>query len=133
MSGSGSWETREAMKILVVDDSKAMRKIVARTLRMAGFEHHAIEEAENGEQAYAAISASPPDLVISDWNMPEMSGIELLEKLRAEGKAVRFGFCTTEGTPDMRKQALDAGALFLIAKPFTPETFQQVLAPVLAG
>jgi two-component system chemotaxis response regulator CheY len=121
------------MKILVVDDSKAMRKIVARTLKQAGFEQHTVEEAENGSQAYGAITAAPPDLVISDWNMPEMNGIELLQKLRAEGNAVKFGFCTTEGTPEMRQAAMDAGALFLIAKPFTPETFTQVLTPVLAS
>ena len=121
------------MKILVVDDSKAMRKIVARTLKQAGFEQHAVEEAENGAQAYGAIAAAPPDLVISDWNMPDMNGIELLQKLRAEGNAVKFGFCTTEGTPEMRKAAMDAGALFLIAKPFTPETFTQILSPVLAS
>ncbi|MBL8841131.1 MAG: response regulator [Planctomycetes bacterium] len=120
------------MKILVVDDSKAMRKIVARTLKQAGFEQHAVEEAENGAQAFDAIKAAPPDLVLSDWNMPEMNGIELLQKLRTEGNAVKFGFVTTEGTPEMRKLAMDSGALFLIAKPFTPETFQQVLQPVLA-
>lgn len=125
--------TGKVMKILVVDDSKAMRKIVARTLKQAGFEHCAVEEAENGSQAYAAIAAARPDLVLSDWNMPEMNGIELLQKLRADGNDVRFGFVTTEGTPEMRKLALDAGALFLIAKPFTPATFQQVLQPVLAS
>ncbi len=119
------------MKILVVDDSKAMRKIVARTLKQAGFESHSVEEAENGVQAYTAIAAAPPDLVLCDWNMPEMNGIELLQKLRAEGKGVKFGFVTTEGTPEMRKLAMDSGALFLIAKPFTPETFQQVLQPLL--
>ncbi len=121
------------MKILVVDDSKAMRKIVARTLKQAGFEAHAVAEAENGVQAFDAIKAAPPDLVLSDWNMPEMNGIELLQKLRSEGHSVKFGFVTTEGTPEMRKLAMDSGALFLIAKPFTPETFQHVLQPVLAS
>lgn len=114
-------------KILVVDDSKAMRLIVRRTLRQAGFGTYEVEEASNGVEALAAIQAAPPSLVLSDWNMPEMTGIELLTKLRESGSAVRFGFITTEGTPDMRARANAAGALFLIAKPFTPESFQQEL------
>ena len=118
-------------KILIVDDSKAMRLIVRRTLRQAGFGSYEVEEAVNGVEALAAIEAAPPTLVMSDWNMPEMTGIELLTKLRERGNGVRFGFVTTEGTPDMRARANAAGALFLIAKPFTPETFQQELQPHL--
>jgi two-component system chemotaxis response regulator CheY len=119
------------MRILVVDDSRAMRKIVARTLKQAGFEQHTVVEAENGVQAFESIVASAPDLVLSDWNMPEMNGIDLLQKLRASGNVVKFGFVTTEGTPQMRELAMQAGALFLIAKPFTPLTFAQTLRPVL--
>jgi len=119
-------------KILIVDDSKAMRLIVRRTLRQAGFGSYEVEEAGNGVEALAAIESAPPALVISDWNMPEMTGIELLTKLRERGNAVRFGFVTTEGTADMRARASAAGALFLIAKPFTPESFQQELQPHLS-
>jgi len=77
----------------------------------------------------ASISASVPDLVLSDWNMPNMTGIELLEALRAKGINVTFGFITTEATPDMRAKAMGAGAKFLISKPFTPESFQEHLGP----
>lgn len=118
-------------KILIVDDSKAMRLIVRRALRQAGFGTYEVEEASNGVEALAAIEAAAPFLVLSDWNMPEMTGMELLTKLRENGSAVRFGFVTTEGTPDMRARACAAGALFLIAKPFTPESFQQQLQPLL--
>ncbi len=119
------------MKIMIVDDSKAMRMIVQRTLRQAGFGDHEVVEAENGAQALSALEKSPVDLVLSDWNMPEMSGIELLRGMRAKGLGGAFGFVTSEGTPPMRQQASEAGALFLIAKPFTAEAFEQVLRPVL--
>jgi two-component system chemotaxis response regulator CheY len=120
------------MKLLVVDDSKAMRMIVKRTLRQAGFENCEVDEAENGVEALGKIQAGSYDLVLSDWNMPEMNGIDLLETLKAEGNATPFGFVTTEGTPEMRARASAAGALFLIAKPFTAETFQHELRTVMA-
>jgi two-component system chemotaxis response regulator CheY len=119
------------MKILIVDDSKAMRTIVIRTLRQAGYGDHTLLEAPNGAEALKMIQADPPDLVLSDWNMPDMSGIELLENLNRRKTRVRFGFVTSEGSPDMRRRALDAGALFLIVKPFTAESFQQTLDQVL--
>ena len=120
------------MKILVVDDSKAMRNIVMRTLRQAGYDGHELVEAANGVEALAAWKAGRPDLVLSDWNMPEMNGIELLRALKSENVAVQFGFITSEGTADMQGMAKDAGALFLITKPFTVETFQVALRPVLS-
>jgi len=119
------------MKILVVDDSKAMRMIVKRTLRQAGFNGDA-DEAGNGVEALQAIKAQAPDLVLCDWNMPEMSGLELLQKLGTEGIKVKFGFVTSEGTPEMRDTAMRNGALFLISKPFTVESFQDTLTKVLA-
>ncbi|HEX2870514.1 MAG TPA: response regulator [Polyangiaceae bacterium] len=118
--------------ILVVDDSKAMRLIVRRTLRQAGFGEYEVEEAANGLEALERIGQAAPALVISDWNMPEMNGIELLRELNARKLQVRFGFVTTEGTPDMRAMADEAGALFLIAKPFTPEQFESALRPLLS-
>jgi two-component system, chemotaxis family, chemotaxis protein CheY len=118
--------------ILVVDDSKAMRLIVRRTLRQAGFGDFEVEEAANGLEALERIGKAAPALVISDWNMPEMNGIELLRELNARKLSVRFGFVTTEGTADMRAMADEAGALFLIAKPFTPEQFETALRPLLS-
>jgi two-component system, chemotaxis family, chemotaxis protein CheY len=119
------------MKILIVDDSTAMRMIVRKTLRQAGFDGHEISEADDGAKALAAIKAAPPDLVLSDWNMPNMTGIELLEALTKAGAKATFGFVTTEATPDMRQRALGAGARFLISKPFTAESFKEALGGII--
>ncbi len=119
------------MKILIVDDSTAMRMIVRKTLRQAGFDGHEITETDDGAKALAAITAAPPDLVLSDWNMPNMTGLELLEALRKAGSKVKFAFVTTEATPDMRQRAVEAGATLLISKPFTPESFKDALGGIL--
>jgi two-component system chemotaxis response regulator CheY len=116
------------MQILIVDDSKAMRSIVMRAVKAAGFEASTFREAGNGAEALALIRQAPPDLVLSDWNMPEMSGIQLLQALRAEGCPVRLGFVTSESDPAMRDQAMAAGAMFLITKPFTPAAVKAALA-----
>lgn len=121
------------MKILVADDSRVMRQIVVRTLRQAGYGGHEVVEAADGRAALELVLAESPDLVLSDWNMPELSGIELLRALRVAGVAVPFGFVTSEGSAEMRVEAERAGASFLIAKPFTAEAFADALAPVLAG
>jgi two-component system, chemotaxis family, chemotaxis protein CheY len=119
------------MKVLITDDSRVMRQIVKRTLRQAGYADLQVCEAENGREALEVIAREAPNLVLCDWNMPEMNGIDLLNALRAQGRDVPFGFVTSEGSPDMRERALNAGALFLISKPFTPETFRDALEPVL--
>jgi two-component system chemotaxis response regulator CheY len=119
------------MKILVADDSRVMRQIVIRTLRQAGYSGHDVVEAGDGKEALELVRSEAPDLVLSDWNMPEMNGIDLLTTLRASGSTVPFGFVTSEGSEDMRARAATAGALFLIAKPFTPETFGDALSGVL--
>ena len=119
------------MKILIADDSRVMRQIVVRTLRQAGHGGHEIVEAENGKQALEMVTTERPDLVLSDWNMPEMTGIDCLSALRASGSDVAFGFVTSEGSDEMRQRAQAAGAAFLIAKPFTPEAFDDALRSVL--
>lgn len=119
------------MKILIADDSRVMRSIVSRTLRQAGYDGHELIQAGDGAEALDLVLEHEPDLVLSDWNMPEMNGIDLLQQLRAQGVAVPFGFVTSEGSPEMRERAESAGALFLIAKPFTPESFREALEPVL--
>jgi two-component system chemotaxis response regulator CheY len=119
------------MKILIADDSKVMRQIVTRTLRQAGFDGHDLVEAVDGSDAFTKVADEQPDLVLSDWNMPGMTGIELLDRLRSSGSSVKFGFVTSEGSPEMRERAEASGALFLIAKPFTPEAFRDALDPVI--
>lgn len=119
------------IRVLVVDDSRVMRQIVVRTLRQAGYDWE-VREASNGVEGLAAVQADEPDVILSDWNMPEMTGIQFLTSLRGAGFETPFGFVTSEGSPQMRSQAEEAGALFLIAKPFTPDAFRDVIEPVLA-
>ena len=116
------------MKIMVVDDSKAMRLIVIKTLRDAGFGGHDIIQAADGKEALDLILEDRPDLVLCDWNMPNMTGPELLSALKAENVNPPFGFVTTEATPAMKEQAEELGARFLIAKPFTADIFETTLA-----
>lgn len=116
------------MKIVVCDDSKAMRMIVMRMLKQTEFAGAEFVQAEDGVQGLAAVREHHPDLIVSDWNMPNMSGIEFLQALRAEGNTTTFGFVTSETTPEMREVAITNGASFTIAKPFTAETFASVMA-----
>lgn len=115
------------MKVLIVDDSRAMRMIVKRTLRQAGFNNLDIAEAENGRQALEKVKSHVPALILSDWNMPEMDGYAFLEAIRAEGIKTPFGFVTAQGTPEMQQRARNAGASFFITKPITVEAFQKNL------
>jgi two-component system, chemotaxis family, chemotaxis protein CheY len=119
------------MRILVADDSRVMRQIVVRALRQAGYGHCEVVEAVDGRDALSKVHEVDPDLVISDWNMPEMTGLDLLSALRSSGDSRPFGFVTSEGSAPMRSTAERAGAMFLIAKPFTAEAFREVLEPVL--
>jgi two-component system chemotaxis response regulator CheY len=129
-----TWDTVESeMNILIVDDSTAMRMMIIRTLRQAGLNKHDFSQAEDGEKGLTYVRDNSPDLVLADWNMPNMTGIEMLEAIREEGIDVKTGFITTEATASMRARAAAAGALFLVAKPFTVESFEQALAPVLGG
>ncbi len=119
------------MKLLIVDDSRAMRLIIKKTLRRAGVKPTETVEAENGAQALELCQQGPPDLILCDWHMPEMSGIDLLRALRKEGITTDFGFITSESTDDMREMAKEEGAAFLLAKPFTPDALSDALSAVL--
>lgn len=125
------------MKILIVDDSRVMRQIIIRTLRHAGYDGHDILQAEGGRQALALAGAEQPDLVLSDWHMPDMSGIDCLRLLRSEGNMVPFGFITSDVSGELWHEALAAGATFLIGKPFSAETLREALEmqdpPVASG
>lgn len=120
------------MNVLIVDDSKAMRCIVARSLREMGVPGTPYLEAANGKAALETIAASRPDLVISDLNMPEMSGMELLRHLRGNGDATPFGFVTSEASAQLRQEAADAGASFVVTKPFTAANLSLTIGPLLA-
>lgn len=125
------------MKILIVDDSKSMRMLVALHLQRAGFKGHTIIEAENGALGLNVAVEQQPDLVISDWNMPEMSGLELLQALNSQHTAKQipkmpsFVFVTSESTEDMLKIATENGAHCLITKPFSVDVFEAKLATII--
>lgn len=119
------------MRILIIDDSKAMRMIVKRTVKKAGYDNAEYLEAVNGVEALKTIEASPPDLILSDWNMPEMGGMQLLEELNKLNSTIKFGFVTSEGSMEMRQKAKDAGAVFLIAKPFNADKFRDAIGKII--
>jgi two-component system chemotaxis response regulator CheY len=116
------------MHVLLVDDNKAMRLKVRQTLLETGMTNLLVDEAENGSDALAKLCSLTPDIILSDWNMPEMGGVDLLRELRSRGCEVPFGFVTPEApTAQMRERASEEGAQFMIAKPFSVERFRDVL------
>ncbi len=119
------------MNLLIVDDSAVMRKLVRRGLRQAGFKDLDVQEAEDGVQALETIRGGGIDAVLADWNMPNMTGIEMLETLRSEERDTCVGFVTSEATGPMRQRADDAGAAFFVTKPFTPESLEAALSSIL--
>ncbi len=119
------------MDILLVDDSKTMRMLVMRAIRQAGFRGLVVGEAANGAEALNKLREGRPKIILSDWNMPEMSGIDFLTEVRASKCTVPFGFITSESSAAIRDLAINSGANFLITKPFTAEGVHDALAPIL--
>ena len=113
------------IKILVVDDFATMRKIVKNVLQQIGYTN--IDEAENGQEALRKLKSDSFDFVISDWNMPEMDGLTLLKKIRAdeELKHIPVIMVTAEAEKSKVIEAIKAGVNNYIVKPFTAETMKQ--------
>jgi len=115
-------------KALVVDDSRAMRGILVKILGRLGFE---VLQAGDGREAFAVLNReSPPvELVLSDWNMPEMNGLEFVKAVRADSRfaAVTVVMVTTETNIEQMLVALGAGANEYIMKPFTAEMVEDKL------
>lgn len=107
------------LKFLVVDDSRAIQAIIRRAILHCGYEPVEVRTALDGEQALVIIENFAPDLVITDWHMPKVSGLEMVQALRQMGHAtIRVGFVTTEKTPALLDQAISNGAMFILHKPF---------------
>ena len=118
------------MRVLVVDDFSTMRRIVKNTLRQIGFTN--IEEAEDGQKAYDRLSVEKFDFVVSDWNMPNMTGIDLLRKVRAtpQIKDVPFLMVTAEAKQENIVEAIKAGVPNYIVKPFTVATLDEKIKKI---
>ena len=118
------------MKTLVLDDSGTMRRIIVNTLKRIGITD--IVEAENGKEGLEKYEQSKPDLILTDWNMPEMNGLELVKKVRADSRFTELPIImvTTEGGKSEVIVALKAGVNNYIVKPFTPQILKEKLAAV---
>jgi len=121
------------MKVLVVDDMSTMRRIVKNILRQIGFSD--IMEAENGQDALTKLKAGGFGLVVSDWNMPVMPGIELLRAVRADAelKKLPFLMVTAEAQKENLIEAVQAGVSNYVVKPFTAEVLQGKLEKIFAN
>jgi two-component system chemotaxis response regulator CheY len=116
-------------KILTVDDSKTMRDMISFTLKGAGYD---VIEAEDGQHALQVLSGNQVDIIITDVNMPNMDGLELIRKLRTNDnyKFTPILVLTTEGDGSKKQEGKDAGATGWIVKPFNPEKLIQVVSKV---
>ncbi len=120
------------MKLLVVDDSSTMRRIIKNTLSRLG--HENVLEGGDGIEGWSALDKNPDiDMLITDWNMPEMNGLELVKKVRADArfKDLPIIMVTTEGGKAEVITALKAGVNNYIVKPFTPQVLKEKLGAVM--
>ena len=122
-----------AKSLMIVDDSATMRKIIIRTIRMSGLEFDRTEEAGNGVEALTKLGSSVVDVILCDINMPEMSGTELLKKVREMPACVntKIIMVSTESSQELIDALMASGANGYITKPFTPEKFRENLSPFM--
>jgi len=121
------------MKVLVVDDFATMRRILRNILKQLGFTN--ISEADDGKTALKELQKEKFDLVLCDWNMPEMSGLELLTAIRSDDqlKDLAFVMVTAEAQKENIVTAVKAGVNNYVVKPFTAETVSEKLNKVFAA
>jgi len=118
------------VKILVVDDSATMRRIVINTLASIG--HSDVLEADNGSTGLKKLHQGGVELIITDWNMPEMDGLEFVQTVRAENPKIPILMVTTNAAKEDIIQAVQAGVNNYVVKPFTPDTLKAKIASILA-
>lgn len=121
------------MKVLIVDDFATMRRSLRNILKNIGFTN--ISEADDGKTALKELRKAKYDLILCDWNMPEMSGLELLNKIRSDDelKDLIFVMVTAEAQKDNIIKAIKAGVNSYIVKPLTAETVSEKLKKILGG
>ena len=120
------------MKILIVDDSSTMRRIIGNVVQQLGIAKGDFDEAEDGVVAWGLLQQNKYDVILTDWNMPNMNGLELVKKIRGEGSAHRGTptvMITTEGGKGEVITALKAGVNNYIVKPFNAQTLKEKLDP----
>ena len=124
--------TRDDLKLLIVEDREVMLKIIRRLLVQLGFSN--IDGAANGVRALEKLGEKNYDLILSDWNMDEMSGFELLKHVRADSRTANIPFIlvTAEAKPENIMAAKAAGANAYLLKPFKLDMLQQTIEDVLS-
>ncbi|HET8871417.1 MAG TPA: response regulator [Aquabacterium sp.] len=117
---------QDAYRFLIVDDSRAIQAIVRRVVESCGYPNADIRGASNGEEALKMLETFKPQLVITDWHMPKVSGLELLQAMRQSSMMdIKVGFITTESSETLLNQARTNGATFVINKPFKDDVLIQ--------
>ncbi len=119
------------VRVLIVDDSKAMQHIVRRGLNSAGFNDIETQLASSALEALELVKQWQPDLIVSDWHMPEMTGLDLLKTVNREQLGIKVGFVTTETSAARIREARDAGVQFVVNKPFDIETLLSAVTPAI--
>jgi two-component system chemotaxis response regulator CheY len=120
-------------KMLVVDDSLPMRAIIIRTIKASGFQETEFLQAGNGTEALEVLGNEWLDLVITDYNMPDMNGMELIQEMKNDDilKAIPVLVVTTEGSRQKVEEFIQEGAAGYVKKPFTPEAIRSELTKIL--
>jgi len=121
------------MRVLIVDDSSTMRRIIGNVVQQLGVSKEDFDEAEDGVAAWKLLSTNSYDVVLTDWNMPNMNGLQLVQKIRAEGnhRGVPIIMITTEGGKGEVITALKAGVNNYIVKPFSADILKEKLDGVI--
>jgi len=120
------------MKVLIIDDFATMRRVLRNILKQIGFVN--ISEADDGKTALKGLKKEKYDLILCDWNMPEMSGLELLNQVRSDDelKGIPFVMVTAEAQKNNIIEAVKAGVSSYVVKPFTAETISEKLEKVFS-
>lgn len=122
----------DGKKVLVVDDSSVMRQIIKNTLKQLGFEGGKISDADDGDSGLKKVKDDAPDLIVSDWNMPKMTGIEFLKAVRGDGalKGIPFLMVTSEADKEKIMEAVQAGVSQYIVKPFNANQLDEKIKAI---
>jgi two-component system chemotaxis response regulator CheY len=122
-----------SFNVLIVDDSKSVRSVIKKIITISGFRMDQCYEAVNGKQALEILSKAWVDVILSDLNMPEMNGLEMLATIKADSRLQEIPviIMSTEGSDEKRNAVLTMGAKQFIKKPFSPEHVRKVLYDVI--